>query len=339
MTNCRNLRPAWFVGLVIVLLVFICPFVSAQDVGTTYYLTDSQNNVLATMDAAGNLTSTSDYRPFGASTGGQQQSSGPGYTGHVSDADSGLIYMQARYYDPAIGRFLGTDPNGITPGRIFDFARYTYANNSPLVFVDPDGRQNMYALGAQVAESQMLQSGDPNAARHVAEINSGQAQVVMSAAAVVVASPAAGLVVRTAATVVADSLASGSLVTAIVGNAPAVTASGMIVADGIAAANGVPTPMSPEMSAAGAEFQLAGAQAANLRRFESKLPAGNTGTHVDAFGNGALFTATVPGNVAGSSAVYQKAVDGAGTTTSYLKTTFLPNGDVAHIKDKIMPLQ
>jgi len=39
--------------------------------------------------------------------------------------------------------------------------------------------------------------------------------------------------------------------------------------------------------------------------------------------------------VPGSSAVYQKTIDAAGDTSSYLKTTLDPKGDVVHIKDKI----
>ena len=36
---------------------------------------------------------------------------GPGYTGHVTDAATGLVYMQQRYYDPMIGqRLLSVDP-------------------------------------------------------------------------------------------------------------------------------------------------------------------------------------------------------------------------------------
>lgn len=65
---------------------------------------------------------------------------GPGYTGHVADTDSGLVYMQARYYDPVVGRFVGVDPSRPGPGDSFLFNRYAYANNSPLVHVDPDGR-------------------------------------------------------------------------------------------------------------------------------------------------------------------------------------------------------
>lgn len=36
---------------------------------------------------------------------------GPGYSGHVKDEDTQLIYMQARYYDPEVGRFLSAEPS------------------------------------------------------------------------------------------------------------------------------------------------------------------------------------------------------------------------------------
>lgn len=76
-------------------------------------------------------------------------------------------------------------------------------------------------------------------------------------------------------------------------------------------------------------------QASNLNRFNKKLPSGNTGTAVDTLGDGVLFTSQVPGRVPGSSAIYQKSVDAAGTTSSYLKTTFDPAGNIIHIKDKL----
>ena len=33
-----------------------------------------------------------------------------GFTGHIRDSATGLNYMQARYYDPVLGRFLSIDP-------------------------------------------------------------------------------------------------------------------------------------------------------------------------------------------------------------------------------------
>ena len=51
-------------------------------------------------------------------------------------------YMQARYYDPAVGRFLSADPMTPTSGELFRFSRYDYANNNPTTNIDPDGRDN-----------------------------------------------------------------------------------------------------------------------------------------------------------------------------------------------------
>ncbi len=76
-------------------------------------------------------------------------------------------------------------------------------------------------------------------------------------------------------------------------------------------------------------------QQANDNRFKKKLPSGNTGTHVDELGDGVLATAEVPGKVPGSKAVYQKAIDGDGNTTAYLKTTFDNKGEIVHVKDKL----
>jgi RHS repeat-associated protein len=104
----------------------------------TYYLTDAQGSVIMTEDAQGNTTGVYDYRPYGAAQPGPAVP-GPGYTGHVQDPDTGLVYMQQRYY-ASNGRFLSPDPMGPVPGNIYNFNRYAYANNNPMRFIDPTGR-------------------------------------------------------------------------------------------------------------------------------------------------------------------------------------------------------
>jgi RHS repeat-associated protein len=105
----------------------------------TYVYTDPQGSLLAEADVQGNITATFDYRPYGAQALGSA-SNGPGYTGHVNDADTGLTYMQQRYYDSSVGRFLSIDPVGVNPKSGDNFSRYWYANNNPYRFIDPDGR-------------------------------------------------------------------------------------------------------------------------------------------------------------------------------------------------------
>ena len=113
---------------------------TARVVTVTYYLTDAQGTVIATQDAQGNILSRRFHRPYGAVAQGTPQA-GPGYTGHVNDPDTGLVYMQQRYYDPDSGRFPSPDPIGPTPGNIYSFNRYAYANNNPVRYIDSDGRQ------------------------------------------------------------------------------------------------------------------------------------------------------------------------------------------------------
>jgi uncharacterized protein RhaS with RHS repeats len=72
--------------------------VQAKDI--TYYYTDPQGTVLATADANGNLIAPKDFTPFGRPVLGAPEQ-GPGYTGHMADADTGLNYMRARYYIPS----------------------------------------------------------------------------------------------------------------------------------------------------------------------------------------------------------------------------------------------
>jgi len=57
------------------------------------------------------------------------------YTGREFDAETGLYYYRARYYDPRIGRFLQKDPASFSGGINF----YAYVGNNPIVFVDPFG--------------------------------------------------------------------------------------------------------------------------------------------------------------------------------------------------------
>ena len=64
---------------------------------------------------------------------------GRGYTGHEHLEWFGLINMNARLYDAAVGRFLSPDPFVQTPDYTQGFNRYSYALNNPLKYYDEDG--------------------------------------------------------------------------------------------------------------------------------------------------------------------------------------------------------
>jgi RHS repeat-associated protein len=125
--------------LLLLCLLLVGQTALAQSTGTvTYVYTDPQGTPLAEADASGNITATFDYTPYGSTALGTPPN-GPGYTGHVNDPETNLVYMQARYYDPATGHFLSTDPIRPVPGDAFKFNRYTYVNNNPILGIDPTG--------------------------------------------------------------------------------------------------------------------------------------------------------------------------------------------------------
>lgn len=104
-----------------------------------YIHTDALGTPVAVTNAAGQVIERSEYEPYGQLLN-RPLTDGPGFTGHVQDAATGLTYMQQRYYDPGIGRFLSVDP--VTPYEkpLTNFNRYVYALNNPYKFTDPDGR-------------------------------------------------------------------------------------------------------------------------------------------------------------------------------------------------------
>lgn len=142
----RRCVPRWLaVQAVIVWTTLVSGMATAAET-VTYYYTNPQGTVLAKADSAGNLIYSADYRPYGSQALGEPEQ-GPGYTGHVNDVDSGLVYMQARYYDSDLGRFISFDPAAEKPAEVFGFNRYAYANNNPSTNLDPDGRDCATANG------------------------------------------------------------------------------------------------------------------------------------------------------------------------------------------------
>ena len=75
-----------------------------------------------------------------------------GFTGHIKDRATGLNYMQARYYDPVIGRFLSVDPVGFleSGGNPAMFNRYAYVANDPINIKDLFGLCGTDADGNEI---------------------------------------------------------------------------------------------------------------------------------------------------------------------------------------------
>lgn len=113
-----------------------------------YYLHDSPlRSVRGVTDASGVLIASADYDAFGAPAGPVHAGNQPfAYNGEAYDAETGLIYLRARYYDPGLGRFLSRDELPGAPGSPKTVNPYAYVSNNPVNMLDPSGLFWDYAL-------------------------------------------------------------------------------------------------------------------------------------------------------------------------------------------------
>lgn len=109
--------------------------------GLKYAHTDQLGSTVGFSNAKGAMTEERHYHPFGGTINGTFDD--VGYTSHKFDSNLGLSYMQARYYDPVIGRFYSNDPVGFT-GEVDTFNRYSYVANNPYKYTDPTGEAKVY---------------------------------------------------------------------------------------------------------------------------------------------------------------------------------------------------
>ena len=100
---------------------------------TYYYLFNAHGDVIQHINLSGEIKSYK-YDAFGNEQSPDKLDSNPfRYCGEYFDRETGEIYLRARYYNPAIGRFGAEDSarSGLN--------WYTYCNNNPIIFYDPTG--------------------------------------------------------------------------------------------------------------------------------------------------------------------------------------------------------
>ncbi|MCL6601191.1 MAG: RHS repeat-associated core domain-containing protein, partial [Alicyclobacillus macrosporangiidus] len=73
------------------------------------------------------------------------------YRGYWYDWDTGLYYLNARYYNPKIGWFLSEDPVAPKVGDAESYIAYSYVRNNPQSFTDPSGEDWTWTDTALVA--------------------------------------------------------------------------------------------------------------------------------------------------------------------------------------------
>ncbi|MBJ7312914.1 RHS repeat-associated core domain-containing protein [Rugamonas sp. CCM 8940] len=98
------------------------------------YLGDALGSVLRLTDGAGDKLVDYTYDPYGATTADAADGNPFQYTGRENDGN-GLYYYRARYYAPALARFVSSDPIGLAAG----VNTYAYVGGNPLGYTDPFG--------------------------------------------------------------------------------------------------------------------------------------------------------------------------------------------------------
>jgi len=108
-----------------------------QTQAVRWYCYDGLGSVLGEVDAAGNLTASRKYDVYGlvrAGDSGTSRHKCVGSLGHTSEDATGVVYMRARWMDPALGRFISEDPAR-------DGANwFEYCRGNPVNAVDRDGK-------------------------------------------------------------------------------------------------------------------------------------------------------------------------------------------------------
>jgi RHS repeat-associated protein len=120
-----------------------------------YAVSDALDSTIATSDAAGSITSTFAYEPFGS----KSTLSGSDYPFSFNGRTSagGLYYLRNRFLDPTTSRFVSEDPSDFMSG---DVNLYSYVSNSPVDAMDPVGLSGWVDKGEKFWEDRANSAAD-----------------------------------------------------------------------------------------------------------------------------------------------------------------------------------
>ncbi|RCX18763.1 RHS repeat-associated protein [Anaerobacterium chartisolvens] len=106
----------------------------------SYFMYNGHGDVVQTVNAAGEVQNSYDYDIWGNPTlTVEEYACAIRYAGEFMDAETGLYYLRARYYDPYVGRFISEDSYWGEDSSPLSLNRYTYCENDPVNYIDPTG--------------------------------------------------------------------------------------------------------------------------------------------------------------------------------------------------------
>lgn len=127
---------------------------------TAYYLYNGHADVVALLGTTGNTMATYYYDAFGNATETTGDKDNPyRYSGYRYDEETDVYYLNARYYDAKIARFMTEDTYR---GSIVDplsLNLYSYVSNNPIMYIDPTGHwQQGDSNKSEAAQAQILEA-------------------------------------------------------------------------------------------------------------------------------------------------------------------------------------
>jgi len=134
---------------------------------TYYYVTNIQGDVIALLNSAGNTAVSYTYDAWGnvlSVTGYEVEGIGTlnplRYRGYVYDVETHLYYLQSRYYNSELGRFLNADAYVSTEQGFEGYNTFAYCGNNPVNRIDPTGR-SFVGIAIVIGLVFLLRADDP----------------------------------------------------------------------------------------------------------------------------------------------------------------------------------
>ena len=159
------------------------PVATRTTTAVHYLLTDQQGSVEASVPSgAATPQVTRTYAPYGQQRSGSGFVTDRGWIGQVEDDNSRLSYLNARYYDPNLARFISPDPlyDVMDPQSINPYA---YGSNNPIANTDPDGLKAKKPKGTPAKASAKAAAAAARAAARIAKAVAAAARTMAKAAA------------------------------------------------------------------------------------------------------------------------------------------------------------
>ena len=136
-----------------------------------FYIKNAQGDIIAIADISGNLVAKYTYDSWGKlisikDSNDVDRTTDENFVGYVNpiryrgyyyDSETGLYYLNARYYDPEVGRFISADDYEILLEENYDLLRYNifiYCSNNPIMGYDPSGNVVTYMNPKDIRFSQ-----------------------------------------------------------------------------------------------------------------------------------------------------------------------------------------